>query len=50
MTKAFEGLFILSEIVVIILYAACTKYGAGMLPSEISKEDKDLLILQTDID
>jgi ammonium transporter Rh len=42
--------FIASEIVVIIIYGLCTKYGEGMLPSEIDTENLDLMILQTDKD
>jgi hypothetical protein len=50
MKKPFEFVFILSEAIVIILYGLCTEYGQGMKPSEISNEDLDSMILQTDKD
>lgn len=34
--RAFEGIFLASEVVVIILYMLCTEYSDGVHPSTIT--------------
>lgn len=41
--RAFETLFIISEIIVIILYLTCTEYSEGVHPSTVSTGSADLL-------
>lgn len=36
LSRAFETVFLISEIILVILYLTCTEYGATMHPREIS--------------
>jgi hypothetical protein len=37
-SRLFDGLFIVSQVILIILYAFCTNYGDGVHPSATNAE------------